>query len=297
MVINNGDEITYSQSVTLYLSVEDDNRGMGEGAQMMFSNDNIQWSDPEPYTATKIWNILPGEGKKTVYAKFCDAEGNWIPQPVSDSISFEISLACVKPVQLDSTATESSGSRRLLYSKEKAVDGKTNTGWLSPLRLSMQDEYITLDLGETKIVHRIEIFSPPFLLSDLFPLDFKILVSTDNEQWTEIFTEENYSSPSSRTDSWVFEEIKAHYIMMNITKSKRFLLLFHLAYIAEIKVHGCAEDDTLGSQLNSMIPADHTKTGAVKLPDSDAPDEKKPPLVDSPPGRPGKPFFLLNNNH
>jgi hypothetical protein len=216
---------------------------------------------------------------------------------VSDSISFEISLACVKPVQLDSAATESSGARRLLYSKEKAVDGKTNTGWLSPLRLSMQDEYITLDLDETKMVNRIEIFSPPFLLSDLFPLDFKILVSTDNEQWTEIFTEENYSSPSSRTDSWVFEEIKAHYIMMNITKSKRFLLLFHLAYIAEIKVHGCAEDDTLGSQLNSMIPADHTKTGAVKLPDSDAPDEKKPPLVDSPPGRPGKPFFLLNNNH
>ena len=295
-VINNGDDIAYSQIVTLQLSAEDDESGMGEGAQMSFSNDNIQWIT-KPFAPIKYWVLPAGEGVKTVYAKFCDAEGNWMSQPVSDSIMLETSSACLKPVQLDTTATESSGDFLPFWSKEKAVDGKTNTGWLSPLRFSKRDEYITLDLGETKIVDRIDILSHSLLLFDLFPLDFQIMLSSDNENWTEIFNESDYASPSSHTDSWVFEETKARYIKLVITEAKPFLFFFYLTYIPEIEVHGCDITDTLGSHLTSMAPVDHTKTRVVRAPpDSKTPDEKKPSLVEGPPGRPGKPVFILNNH-
>ena len=296
VVINNGADIANSQIVTLQLSAEDDESGMGEGAQMSFSNDNIQWIT-KPFASTKYWVLSAGEGEKTVYVKFCDAEGNWMSQPVSDSIMMETSKACLKPVQLDATAVESSGDFLRFWSKEKVVDGKTTTGWLSPLRLSPREEYIILDLGENRIVNRVDILSHPFLLLDLFPLDFQIMLSSDSENWTEISSESDYASPSSHTDSWAFEETKTRYIKLAITKAKPFLFFFYLTYISEIEVHGCDETDTPGFQFTSMVPVDQTKTRVVKLtPDRKIPDEKKPPLVEEPPGRPGKPVFILNKH-
>jgi len=276
------------------LSAEDAASGMGEGAQMMFSNDNAQWLSQKPFNTTKFWVLSPEEGEKTVYVKFSDAKGNWMLQPVSDSI--ELEPACLKPMQLDTSALESSGDFLPLWSMEKAVDEKTGTGWLSPLRFSMQDEYITIDLGETKIVNRMDICSNLFLFFDLFPLDFQIQVSADNENWTEIFTEENYSPPSSFTDSWVFDETKVRYVKMVTTKSKPFLFFFYLTYIAEIKVHGCSETETSSSQLTSMIPSDRKETRVVKLtPDMVKTEEKQPSLNERLPGRPGRPVFILNN--
>ena len=45
--------------------------------EMQFSNDNINWSAPEPYTRNKTWILSPGDGEKTVYVKFKDSAGNW----------------------------------------------------------------------------------------------------------------------------------------------------------------------------------------------------------------------------
>jgi hypothetical protein len=45
--------------------------------EMQFSNDNINWSAPEPYTRNKTWTLLPGDGEKTVYIKFKDNTENW----------------------------------------------------------------------------------------------------------------------------------------------------------------------------------------------------------------------------
>jgi RHS repeat-associated protein len=83
--INNNDATTDSSSIVLTLSAQDTGIGMGEGAKMRFSNDNSTWSASEDYAATKYWELPFGFGKRTVYAKFCDAAGNWA-NPVSDSI-------------------------------------------------------------------------------------------------------------------------------------------------------------------------------------------------------------------
>jgi hypothetical protein len=59
---------------------------------MQFSNDNINWSTPEVYAATKSWLLLSGDGQKTVYIKYKDAAGNW-----SNAVSARIILDTTVP--------------------------------------------------------------------------------------------------------------------------------------------------------------------------------------------------------
>ncbi len=89
VIINNNDLVTYSPSVTLTLFAAVDGQELDDNAQMTFSNDNQAWSDPEPYARTKMWILSPGEGTKTVYAKFGDGAGNWITDTVQDQIIYE----------------------------------------------------------------------------------------------------------------------------------------------------------------------------------------------------------------
>ncbi|MDW8068868.1 MAG: LamG-like jellyroll fold domain-containing protein [Anaerolineae bacterium] len=62
---------------TIYNYFQDPESGMGSGAQMRFSNDNVTWSAPEPYSSTKSWTLAAASGKRTVYGRFSDAAGNW----------------------------------------------------------------------------------------------------------------------------------------------------------------------------------------------------------------------------
>jgi len=92
--INDGDEVTYSTNVVLTLFATDDSKEIDESALMIISNNNKDWSDPEPYKTTKMWTLSSGEGEKTVYVKFRDAAGNWMENPVDDQIKYEEQTAC-----------------------------------------------------------------------------------------------------------------------------------------------------------------------------------------------------------
>ncbi len=72
IVINEGAASTNNSVVTLTLSCSDD---IG-CSQMQLSNDNTAWSAAETYGTTKVWTLTPGDGEKTVYAKFSDLAGN-----------------------------------------------------------------------------------------------------------------------------------------------------------------------------------------------------------------------------
>ncbi|GFO54927.1 hypothetical protein GMSM_19340 [Geomonas sp. Red276] len=71
VVVNGGAATTGSSAVTLSLGCS-----LGEKcAQMQFSNDNLVWSAPEPFATTKSWMLPAGDGLKTVYVNFLDANG------------------------------------------------------------------------------------------------------------------------------------------------------------------------------------------------------------------------------
>jgi hypothetical protein len=72
VLINSGAEYTKSTSVSLAVD------GVGEEAevtQMRFSNNGSTWSAWEPYSTSKAWTLLSGDGLKTVYVQFKDALG------------------------------------------------------------------------------------------------------------------------------------------------------------------------------------------------------------------------------
>ena len=87
IVINGGAALTTNPAVNLTLTCTD----VGGCTQMQFSNDGVNWSDPEPYAATKAWTLTSGDGVKTVFVRFCDRAGNWM------SIALSVSIKLQKP--------------------------------------------------------------------------------------------------------------------------------------------------------------------------------------------------------
>ncbi|EFM10886.1 S-layer domain protein [Paenibacillus curdlanolyticus YK9] len=70
--INGGAAATNSQNVTLTLTKADPE---GDALTMSFSNDNVTWSTPVAFAATKSYTLPAGDGTKTVYLKLTDGGG------------------------------------------------------------------------------------------------------------------------------------------------------------------------------------------------------------------------------
>jgi hypothetical protein len=73
VVINGGAKYTNTASVALTLSASDAGSGV---SQVRFSNDGNSWSGWESYSTSKSWNLIPGEGTRTVYVQYKDNAGN-----------------------------------------------------------------------------------------------------------------------------------------------------------------------------------------------------------------------------
>ena len=86
VTINSGSTSTNDNTVLLSLLATDAESGMGTGARMKFSNDDISWSENQAYGTSKIWSLSEGDGSKTVYVKFCDAAGNWTASQTANII-------------------------------------------------------------------------------------------------------------------------------------------------------------------------------------------------------------------
>jgi hypothetical protein len=217
--INDGDEVTYSTNVVLTLFATDDSKELDESAMMIISNDNKDWSDPEPYKNIKMWILSSGQGEKTVYVKFRDAAGNWMENPVDDQITYEEQSACDDPYKIQPVSVTASSE---LFSKSNVIDGDPLTIWSTFPSFFWKNQFITLDLGEIKQING----------------NFQIQISSDNINWKEVASEKGYDIQSARDDSWDFNTPEAQYIRVYVTKAKTFFI-FHLVQIAEIEVYGC----------------------------------------------------------
>ena len=147
ITINSGQNLTNSQNVTLYLSAVDNNNiPLSKSGNMVFSNDNQVWSEPEPFAEEKAWILTAGEGNKTVYALFGDAAGNWMTVPAQDEIIYEESQnTCTQGVQLSATSISASSEFLPFFAKENAIDGDPSTSWSTIFRIFQQEEFYTID--------------------------------------------------------------------------------------------------------------------------------------------------------
>lgn len=86
VVIDDDVPITASSKVTLTLAV----RGTNPIVEMCVSSEP-SCSEWRPYAVSRSWNLVPGDGPRTVFAWFRDAAGNVSLQPASDSIVLDSS--------------------------------------------------------------------------------------------------------------------------------------------------------------------------------------------------------------
>jgi hypothetical protein len=89
ILIESGAKATNTRSVALNLSASDQGTGVDD---MRFSSNGSTWSSWEKFTSNKTWNLVSGDGNKTVYVQYRDKVGN-----ISSSYSDEIILDTVAP--------------------------------------------------------------------------------------------------------------------------------------------------------------------------------------------------------
>ena len=93
--------ITTSPSITLSLSAIDGISGVN---QTHFSNDNISWSNWEPYSTSKTWILPSDDGQKTVFVQFMDNAG--LTSTYSTTLTLQTPQPTVAPLSTTSpTAT------------------------------------------------------------------------------------------------------------------------------------------------------------------------------------------------
>jgi len=129
------------------------------------------------------------------------------------------------------------------------------TVWSTSPSFFWKNEFITLDLGETKQINRFNMYASTNMFGiDYSPTNFRIETSMDNMNWKAIATENSYDSQSVHDDSWDFKIPEAQYIRVYITKAKTFFI-FHLVQIAEIEVYGCDMPE------NTLVLLEETSKG------------------------------------
>jgi len=309
IIINNDDFVTHARVVTLtlYAAVNESlvantsslflgEKELGSEAVMCFSNDEQNWSSLEPYKQTKQWTLEPGNGLKTVYARFRDGEGNWIDQYVHDQITLEeLQNFCNEITKLRPISVTAS-SASPFYSKENLIDGDPSTIWSSVVSLFKRNEYITLDFGTSKKIVELSMYASRMFGVDFFPTNFKIQVSQDNITWIDVSNEQGYVfGQTLSSDSWNTNGCECRYLRIYITNSKTLFLFFHIAQIAEIEVYGCDNSD----QPSQLLPGEGTSFVDSMVKEANIPNKTADrtiiDLFTRTPSTPGKPEITFHH--
>lgn len=88
LVVNADDAFATTTAVTLNLSGDDGPEGSGV-TEVQFSNDGVSFSPFQPFAPTAPWTLAPGDGPKTVYARYRDAVGFLSVGTITDDVRLD----------------------------------------------------------------------------------------------------------------------------------------------------------------------------------------------------------------
>jgi hypothetical protein len=138
IMINNGDEYTNSNIVTLTLNAADSESSIGD---MTFSFDSVIWQPWEPFKHTKSITFSEGayDGEKRIYFKVSDIAGN-IANSIYESIILDRTPPQSLSVIINDGATEVNSTQVILdlnavdilsgiYQMSFSTEGETWTSW------------------------------------------------------------------------------------------------------------------------------------------------------------------------
>jgi hypothetical protein len=85
-------------------------------------------------------------------------------------------------------------------------------------------EWISFDFGSAQLVSRIDLFprSDPGNIGAGFPIDFTVMLSFDNNNWSTVVSESNYPQPTSTENQvFFFTTRSARYLMVQATNLRQ----------------------------------------------------------------------------
>lgn len=118
IVINGADNCTKSNTVSLTLTRTDALSGV---YQVRYSNDNVTWSSWQSDSSTKSWDLLSGDGMKTVYYQVKD-NANLTSDVYSDSIVLDTTCPTITLTKSNGTIF-STGSPTIEWTSEDTLTG------------------------------------------------------------------------------------------------------------------------------------------------------------------------------
>ena len=123
LTINNDDQYTNSEEVTLSIEAQD---GQGSGlSQMRLRNEEEAWSSWITYATSVPWNLPTGDGSKTVYVQFKDKAGNISPETqTNDTITLDTKppIATISINNNEEYTNSTAVTLYLEYSDNSAID-------------------------------------------------------------------------------------------------------------------------------------------------------------------------------
>ena len=124
--VNNNATYTNSTSVTLNLTATDSRSGMGTGAQMRFSNNNLTWFPGVAYNTIQPWTLASLDGNKTVSVQFKDVAGKNKSDIWSSVYSDMIILDTIPPIMSAITALSETINKTALTASWAAATDATS---------------------------------------------------------------------------------------------------------------------------------------------------------------------------
>ena len=193
-----------------------------------FANDKLVWDVTVP-VGTTATVYLPAKADISAYTCIAD-NGDCLTVP-SGNYTFVMDAASVcgkGNLALGKNVVVSSNFANDYWAKEKLTDGDRENlrgdeicGWSSNRFVQFNHrEYVCVDLGTVYKVNQVQVMPAGATKGSKcvsFPRDFTVLVSSDGETWTSVYSAKNYSVPTTDMQVFDFDLTDARYVMFKGT--------------------------------------------------------------------------------
>ena len=135
-------------------------------------------------------------------------------------------------------------------------DGLTTNGWTSNVKIhdkAESTEYVIIDFGDLFAVDRIVVHP----ITDLWPVDFEILLSEDGENWISIDKQTGSKNPGKPYEVTLAEPIAAAMVKFEATKLRDTAADGYMLQLSEIEAYGkpICDKSALQSVMDEYVAA------------------------------------------
>ena len=160
---------------------------------------------------------------------------------------------------IPATAIDSTAPGPSTTDMTRTTDGDAATFWQAPMRVAITPEFITWDLGASKDLSQVSLLSRSG--GNLFPVDYQIQVSTDNVNFTSVFSVTGAAPALGTWMDHVLPDPTARYVRLWITKTKKSASGKYTAQVAEVEILEATPGESLA--VHWTAPGDNGDVGTA----------------------------------